>query len=178
MFINRWKAKPTGGDAINAKDWPLEKLLISVGEGIGPAKFGMSPEQVAEALGEPDERRTPNISRVGQLWEYHSQGFTLFFSGDPEPRLKQVTCRGWNNNFVSRDFRGRTKEGVGLGASPTEVRQAFGDPQSEQPIEDGIGGFDYHDKRLRIGFSKGQVYLLTTWAARLTMPVAADERQE
>jgi RNA polymerase sigma-70 factor (ECF subfamily) len=177
--------------------WPPEKLVIHVGEGIGPARFGMSPEQVADQLGEPEKRGISDTARVqqqyweryaakfgmspeqladqlgksqkrgiatvSQYWEYYSQGITLSFSGDTTPRLKQVTCRGWNNNFVSRNFPGRTTEGIALGSSPTEVRQAFGDPESEQPIQDGIGAFDYFDKRLRIGFFGGKVQMLTTW---------------
>jgi len=144
----------------HSERWPAEKLVLTVGEGIGPAKFGMSKEEVLEVLGEPEEKKklSPQV-REGfpvsekEMWRYNSQGFSITFSSLPEPGLHVVICR--RGNFVSRDFKGKTKEGIGLGSSPEEVRRAFGEPQDEQPIKDGLGAFRYHDKRLMVGFADG-----------------------
>ena len=80
--------------------WPAEKLVLTVGEGIGPAKFGMSKEEVLKLLGEPEEKKQ-SVQHVRdglpwEWWHYRSQGFCITFSNLPEPGLSSVTCRRGN----------------------------------------------------------------------------------
>jgi hypothetical protein len=55
-----------------------------------------------------------------------------------------------------------TKEGIGLGSSPEDVRRAYPDILEEQPInEEGFGLYVYPDLRLMVGFVNGVVYNLS-----------------
>jgi outer membrane lipoprotein-sorting protein len=163
-----------------SEPWPAEKLLLTVGEGIGPVEFGMSREQVIELLGEPEERNGPKRHelRNGILWEtegwsYRSQGFLITFASPPGG-FYSMTCRR-RGALVSRDFRGKTREGIGLGSSPEDVRRAYGDPPEEQPFKDGLGAYTYPDKRLRVGFVDGVVYQMQI--SRPRKEPAADEHR-
>lgn len=143
--------------------WSAEKLVLTVGQGIGQAKFGMSREEVLELLGEPEEKRkaTPKV-REGfptlelETWSYFSQGFSVTFYSFEDPRFRSVACRD-SYNMVTRDFQGKTKEGIGLGSSTDEVQRAYGKPDDDS-VKNGLGGYTYRDKRLRIGFSEGKVF--------------------
>lgn len=154
--------------------WPAEKLLLTVGEGIGPVKFGMSREQVVELLGEPDERSAPkqHIRKGRPTWEswcYNSQGLWIGFSDFPEPGgLSSITCRP--ANFTSRGFQGKTREGIGLGSSPEDVRRAYGDPTVVQPFKEGLGAYRYPEKWFRVGFVDGVVYQLQIERPRKKKP--------
>jgi outer membrane lipoprotein-sorting protein len=156
--------------------WPAEKLLLTVGEGIGPVKFGMSQEQVVELLGEPEERGEPKqlVGRGGSTWEaegwrYNSQGLWIGFSSLPEPGgLSSITCRP--GNFTSQGFQGKTSEGIGLGSSPEDVRRAYGDPTEVQPFKDGLGAYRYPEKWFRVGFVDGVVYQLQIERPRKKKP--------
>ena len=166
-----------------SKRWPAERLLLTVGEGIGPVKFGMSSEQVLELLGEPEERTEPmQHAREGfptwetKVWYYRSQGFSVTFSSLREPDgVHSITCRPGNS--VSREFRGRTGEGIALGSSPEDVRRAYGDPPIEQPFKDGLGAYRYYDKGLSVSFVDGVVYQLQIFRPR-EKPAASEQRGE
>lgn len=158
--------------------WPAEKLVLTVGQGIGPAKFGMSKEEVLKLLGEPEEQQkvTPKV-REGfpqpelEIWVYASQGFRLTFSSFDDPRLASVSCRDGYND-TTRDFAGKTKEGIGLGATPEEVERVYGKPD-DNSVKEGLGGFVYRDKRLRIGFAEGKVFQI-----HLARPADKNETKE
>lgn len=143
--------------------WPAEKLLLTVGEGIGPAKLGMSKEQVVELFGEPEEKQKPAQNTPKgrpawemELWLYNSQGLTLVFLSLPESGgLSTITCGP--GSFASRGFQGKTSEGIGLGSSPEEVRRAYGDPPVERPFKDGFGTYQYPQRGFKVGFSDGVV---------------------
>jgi len=164
--------------------WPAEKLLLTVGEGIGPAKFGMSKEQVVKLLGEPEEKGEAKqlVGRTGATWKaeswyYNSQGLRIGFSSLPEPGgLSSITCRP--GNFRSRGFQGKTSEGIGLGSSPEDVRRAYGYPTEEQPFKDGLGAYRYPEKGFRVGFVDGVVYQLQIERPRKKKPAAKEQGEE
>jgi hypothetical protein len=144
--------------------WPAKKLLVAVGKGIGPVEFGMSREQVVERFGEPEEKSGSKrqtlrngVDWETESWHYNSQGFLITFA-NPPGGLSSVLCRP--ASFTRRAFQGRTEEGIGLGSSPEDVRNAYGNPSDEQPIRDGLGTYNYPDKRLMVGFVNGTVHLL------------------
>ena len=159
--------------------WPPEKLLLTVGEGIGPVKFGMSKEQVAKMFGEPEVRREPtrHSFQNGQVieteqWYYNSQGFSVSFR--TPGGLSFVDCRP--AGFMQRAFQGRTREGIGLGSSAEDVRRAYPD-MSEEPInKDGFGSFAYPDCRLMVGVNDGVVSMLSISGIRNEEPAANGQR--
>ena len=144
--------------------WPPERLVLTVGEGIGPVKFGMSREQVIDWFGEPEQKSGPRKPLDGsdctiERWSYLSQGLSIRFV-DPPGGVDLVD--GKQKTPTSRAFKGMTKEGIGLGSSPEDVRRAYPDILEEQPInEEGFGLYIDPNSRLMVGFVDGVVYNLS-----------------
>ena len=100
-----------------------EGLVIQLGVGVGPVKFGMSKEQVTEYLGEPDK-----IEGTGQGLNYvASKGISLLVS--PTRGVMAIDC--WSENYplgTVSNFAGKTKEGIGMNAGRAEIVAAYGEP--------------------------------------------------
>ncbi len=106
---------------------PKEKDLaapeLKPGVGLGPARFGVSRDEVIRLLGQPDI-----TADNGKMLEYRSRGFTLRVS--PVRGWHSVDCYGQEvREVIVRDFAGQTKEGIGLGASLSDLTAAFGNPE-------------------------------------------------
>lgn len=104
---------------------PDEALVVELGVGIGPVKFGMSKEEVIENFGEPDE-----VEGRGQGMNYFaSRGISLFVP--PSRGVLAIDC--WSDKYPSpftkiSNFAGKTKEGIGMNASRAEIVAAYGKP--------------------------------------------------
>jgi outer membrane lipoprotein-sorting protein len=144
-------------------------LVVSPETGIGPAQFGMTQEQIVQALGKPDRYATtestmPPQTRTGRFskpqtyvsteLDYGSRGFQLRVSskfrigGSEYPGYGLLSIRVFNQVDqlpTVRDFQGRTREGIRLGATPDDVLKVYGVPDSK--IENG--GLSY----LKLGWS-------------------------
>lgn len=120
------------------KNQELQAPTVTPGEGIGPAKFGMSKKDVIEKLGEPDE-----IIRDMGL-EYRSRGFGLLVSH--ARGLVAITCYT-QETFVLKvkDFAGKTREGIAMGASSADIIKAYGEPESKETNE-GMTYLHYRKK--------------------------------
>ena len=118
-----------------------DELIIEPLVGIGPAKFGMSKEDVVKFLGQPDK-----ILADGAKLQYvSSRG--LSFTVDPEHGLQEIGC--WSEGMLpSRvtTFAGRTKEGIGIGASKEEIVAAYGQPDRTSTGSGGIIQNLHYDK--------------------------------
>ena len=101
----------------------VDELIIEPLVGIGPVKFGMSKEEVLKHFGQPDK-----VFADGTKLNYvSSKG--LSFTVDSELGLQEIGC--WSEGMLpSRitTFAGRTKEGIGIGASEEEIVAAYGQP--------------------------------------------------
>lgn len=126
------------------KNQELQAPTVTPGEGIGPAKFGMSKKDVIEKLGEPDE-----VIRDMGL-EYRSRGFGLLVSSTRG--LVAITCYT-QDTFVLKikDFAGKTKEGVAMGASSADIIKAYGEPESKE-TDEGMTYLHYR-KKLKMEFT-------------------------
>lgn len=100
--------------------------------GIGPARFGMTKDEVIKALGKPDREFAQGKSTY--LF-YDSRGFELSIApaGRPAPGLNHVSCvRTANDPFHEfRAFQGKTDKGLGLGATRAEILKAYGSPDPD-----------------------------------------------
>jgi hypothetical protein len=91
---------------------------VKPGEGLGPVKFGMSKEEIVKILGKPDIEEPTSLG-------YPSRGYA--FGVSPKRGLilvqffSQIAC-----GFKTRDFAGKTKEGIGIGSSLKDLEIAFG----------------------------------------------------
>ncbi len=102
--------------------------VVTPGVGIGPACFGMSKEEVIKALGEPDS--IPAQGR-GMSLLYFSRGFQVDVS--PRRGLMIIHCVTQKTFLTQvRDFQGKTKEGIVMGASEKAIMQAYGKPAERE----------------------------------------------
>jgi outer membrane lipoprotein-sorting protein len=128
-------------------------LAVSPETGIGPARFGMNTDDVVRALGEPNWRKEhryannlqpqPEIrskdAREGNYvvteLGYDSRGFRLTINN--RSGLHSIHCFNQASMGPSvRGFLGKTKEGIELGASPDDVKKAYGEPEAKMGPDD------------------------------------------
>ncbi|MHC5539881.1 hypothetical protein ACYOEI_16805, partial [Singulisphaera rosea] len=90
--------------------------------GIGPARFGMTKDEVIKVLGKPDREFVQGKSTYQS---YDSRGFELSIapSGRPAPGLDRVSCVRTTDDLSHelRPFQGKTDQGLGLGATRAEI---------------------------------------------------------
>jgi outer membrane lipoprotein-sorting protein len=100
------------------------------GVGMGPARFGMTKDEIIRVLGEPDV-----VVGKGNSLEYLSRGYTLYMK--PSRGWFSVVCYGQESSAAKvRDFAGKTKDGIGLGSSLRDLETALGKPDEiESPPE-------------------------------------------
>jgi outer membrane lipoprotein-sorting protein len=125
----------------------LEKdaeLVITPNVGFGPAKFGMSMQDVIQLLREPEEintREAPDgIIRTAadlkntvtfQSLRYRSRGFTITIH--PTEGFRNVVFQAHLKNApIGRTFKGKTKEGIGIGAGREKIMKAYGSPNYDR----------------------------------------------
>src|SRR5581483_11446568 len=83
--------------------------IIEPGVGVGKVRAKMSIDQVIAELGQPD-------NKTGHILNYTHLGFSV--SPDKNGTVSLIMC-GDPSSFGSplvRSFRGRTKEGIGMGS--------------------------------------------------------------
>lgn len=140
------KETPTEDNEDETAAGPNEALVVELGIGIGPVKFGMSKEEVIENFGEPDE-----VEGRGQGLNYFaSRGISLFVP--PSRGVLAIDC--WSDKYPSpftkiSNFAGKTKEGIGMNASRAEIVAAYGEPDrttSNGPMT------TLHYEKLRVQF--------------------------
>lgn len=72
----------------------MEPMEILPGKGVGPLRFGMTPEQVAELLGEPSKLVLDNEG--DKTATYIQQGLDLDFRASDGFRLVSISVRAIN----------------------------------------------------------------------------------
>lgn len=141
------------------EDESHDEIIIEPLVGIGPVQFGMSKDQVIEHFGRPDK-----VMAEGTKLNYVSSkglGFTV----DSELGLQMIQC--WSDNWPTElpfdvtTFTGRTKEGIGIGATQEEIVAAYGQPdRTGTDSNKGVIQNLSYDK-LRIKFSIWQDKLIS-----------------
>jgi outer membrane lipoprotein-sorting protein len=106
------------------KDPDVIAPVLTPKVGIGPARFGMSKDEVIRVLGKPDA--IPEKGR-GMILQYFSRGYILMVS--PQRGLATITCASQKAFLPKiRDFRGKTTDGIGIGAAAKDIEKACGKP--------------------------------------------------
>jgi outer membrane lipoprotein-sorting protein len=117
--------------AAEPEDKSLAAPTIVPGVGLGPARFGMTTEDVIRTLGKPDRESTEGKP---MSLSYYSRGFELTILPPEHPRhgLSRASCFGQHGLSIQvREFRGKTDRGLGLGATRAEIVEAYGPPDIE-----------------------------------------------
>lgn len=110
-----------------------DPILIVPRQSVGKVHPGMNDRQVIAALGEP-ERKTPS----GRILHYTRLGMSVILS--PDTGTVQAVFAGDANHVngpMSRSFKGRTREGLGMGSNRAEVLKALGPPS--ETVQDRPG---------------------------------------
>ena len=106
---------------------PSEALVIELGVGVGPVRFGMSKEEVIKHLGQPDkiEEVMQDVVRLDYI---SSRG--LNFGLYPTVGINYIKCYSKEYPGISRitTFVERTKKGIAMGASRNQIVTAYGEP--------------------------------------------------
>ncbi len=136
-----------------------EELIIEPLIGIGSVQFGMSKSEIIEHFGQPDK-----VQAEGMKLNYVSSkglGFTV----DSELGLQKIQC--WSTNwptelpFAVATFTGRTKEGIGIGATREQIVSVYGQPdRTGTDSNKGVIESLHYDK-MRIKFSLWQDKLIS-----------------
>ena len=123
-------------------------LLIMPRVSVGKVKAGMTEDEVIAALGQPERKQGEVLIYDGQF------GFSVVCSR--QKIVGAVFCGG------PVDFKGRTKEGIGIGSSKDELIKAFGTPTTEQANTQNDlvkeEQLDYTPRGLAFGLHDGKVY--------------------
>ena len=131
---------PDSEDEIAAS--PSEALVIELGVGVGPVRFGMSKEEVIKHLGQPDKIEAV-MQDVVRLDYISLRG--LLFGLNPTVGVNYIKCYSKEYPGYSHvaTFAERTKKGVAMGASRNQIITAYGEPDST----DSTGSFTilYYD---------------------------------
>ncbi len=148
-------------------------LELVPGESFGPAKFGMTAEELIEALGQPDvisdtadliifedPMELLNSIELQEL-SYNSRGFTLLVH--KEKGLITVSCNGMT--MGDGVFQGQLLGGIKIGDSSEDVRKVFGEPTRKPNLSWGESKTDLNYKTangstLRFAFEDSKLVLV------------------
>ncbi len=87
------------------------------GVGMGSIRFGMSKESVIKEIGEPEK-----VEDGGMSFLYRSKGFSLMVSPKSGVQYFNFYTRKAAPPFTSvKDFSGKTKEGISMGARRSKI---------------------------------------------------------
>jgi RNA polymerase sigma factor (sigma-70 family) len=129
----------TTGNVITA-----DSILITPGVSVGKVKVGMTEDDVIAALGQPERKQ-------GEVLIYDKRfGFSVVCSR--QKIVGAVFCGG------PVDFKGRTKEGIGIDSSRADLVKAFGQPTSAEPWAGGQEQWEYKQFGLTFTLQNGKVF--------------------
>jgi hypothetical protein len=126
--------------------------------GIGPARFGMSKEQLIQIFGPP-------LGTGKGVLDYSTHGFRLSLSS--RWGLVEILCGDRTSLADGRmvrnecDFQGKTKEGIGIGSTSKELEATFGKPDVTFTEPPGPVRLSYHKLNLDVSLADGKVVQFT-----------------
>jgi len=133
---------------------PHESLLIEPGRSVGQIKQGMTIEEVAATVGAPDRRSGSNL-------EYLRFGFAVMASHDGVVSgvLGGAACD--KASPLVKMFAGRTKEGIGMESSRSQIISAYGPPTVSERLGKGEELLVFKDLGLAFILGDSKVHHIT-----------------
>jgi hypothetical protein len=133
---------------------PHEPLLIAPLVRMGKITPEMTLDDVIAAVGKPDRRTGFNLEylRFGYaVMATRKTGKVILIQcGDPCDKTSPLI----------KMFAGRTKEGIGMGSTRSEIIAAFGQPTVAEPWGDDEERLVYKDRGLDFVLADGKVHFL------------------
>lgn len=133
------------GEAVSAED----SVLIVPGVSVGKVRKGMTTNEVEAVLGKPEKWQ-------GKIMVYDKKfGMSV---GQSKAGAQVIFCGSSMLMYPGvKRFKGRTKEGVGMESSRSEVIAAFGQPTKAQPWNVGQEQLEYKNLGLTFTLESGKV---------------------
>jgi hypothetical protein len=133
---------------------PHEPLLIVPFERVGKITPDMTVDDVIAAVGKPDRRNAPTNL------EYLRYGYSVMARRNGQVILIQCGDPCDKTSALIKMFAGRTKEGIGMESTRSEIIAAFGQPTVAGPWGDGEERLEYKDHGLSFVLADGKVHFL------------------
>lgn len=123
-------------------------MQVELGVGLGTVKFGMTEDEVIKHFGKPERIEKHGENKTMML--YLSEGFGIYvFKEHGVQSFTFTTQKILTSALKTNNFKGTTKEGIGIGASEAQIEAAYGKP-TESSIQSGRKTLSY--KALGIDF--------------------------
>jgi outer membrane lipoprotein-sorting protein len=145
------------------KQLAAEKALVITPQvGFGPAKFGMTQEEVIEVLGQPHAIKPTARGKTTSL-DYRTRGFSIIV--DRQDGFMTLSCQEHSKAaFYARSFKGQTDKGIRLGDSRDDIVEAYGAPDSEAAKRKGYKGdgnmLMYYASGMQFSLMKNRVTMI------------------
>lgn len=156
--------------------------LVVSSAGLGPVKWGMKTADVVKLLGDADGIKPFSVSNLqdtdgkekpigkknGEELIYESRGFRIIV--DANAGVETIMCYGDGQlGDRARGFTGRTSKGIRIGATPSEVRQVYGEPERRHGMTADLpnGGWSYVKDGLSFQFFDNAVSQIQILGPRL-----------
>lgn len=134
---------------------PHEPLLIVPFVRVERITPDMTVDDVIAVVGKPDRRNAPSnleYLRYGYSVTAHRKNGQVFLIQCGDPCVK--------DSPLIKMFAGRTKEGIGMESTRSEIIAAFGQPTVAEPWGDDEERLDYKDKGLDFVLADGKVHFM------------------
>jgi len=128
---------------------PAVPMDIAPGVGVGPVRFGMTVDEVKQALGEPDRTR-------GKALEYLSLGLAVILSKQ-DGSVGAIMMGDGNGSYLVDRFKGVTKEGIRMKSARQEIIAAYGEPENATSEAPGLETLSYDSGRTEYSLKDGRL---------------------
>jgi len=126
-----------------------ESIVVEPGVAIGSVRSGMTTQQVIAELGQPDQTVVSASPEINGALDYTNIGLSVIPGGGV---VRSVGVRP--------PFAGHTKEGIGMGASRSDVIKAYGEPTAAKLIQPDLEVLRYDSLGVRFQLQDGKVDLI------------------
>lgn len=118
------------------------KLLVKPCIGVGDIKFGMTEDELMHHFGKPE--RVENHGPRKHLLMYLSKGISFYVFDNVGIQSITFTSQEAISPFKGNDSTAMTKEGIGIGASESQIKVAYGKSCSIK-VNGDIKAMNYED---------------------------------
>jgi hypothetical protein len=127
-----------------------ESIVVEPGVAIGSVHSGMTMQQVIAELGQPDQTVVSTAPEINGALDYTNIGLSVM------PGRGGVV----HDVGVRPPFAGRTKEGIGMGASRADVIKAYGEPTAAKQMQPDSEVLRYEPLGVRFQLQDDKVDLI------------------
>jgi len=127
-----------------------ESIVVEPGVAIGSVHSGMTIQQVTAELGQPNQTLVSASPEINGALDYTNIGLSVIPGSGGVVR----------SVGVRPPFAGRTKEGIGMGASRADIIKAYGEPTAAIQIQPDSEVLRYDPLGVRFQLQDGKIDLM------------------